>query len=115
MLLGRKNIDNDVLSKAIEYLEAPHEASWDLSNVPDYVLKPFSFFATDANYLKHYNKMQEKRITASQMSPKDIKTMFTFFSRGEHFSVGFTADAINSGELLGVYKRLEEIVNRNRR
>lgn len=111
MLFSRKSkakIDQDVLLKAIEYLEAPHEASWDLADVPDYVLRPLGFFESDTEYLEHHDKMQEKNITADKMDMDDIRTMFTFFNRGERFCTGFTAEIINNGELLAVYKRLSE-------
>lgn len=105
-----KKYDKDALTKAIEFLEAPHEVSWDLSDVPDYVMKPLGFFESDYEYLKHYDKLQEKGITADKMSKSNIVTMFTFFNRGERFSTGFTAEIINNGELLAVYKRLSELI-----
>lgn len=104
-----KKIDKDVLLKAIEYLEAPHEVSVELAEVPDYVLRPLGFFDTDVNYLKNHDRIKEECIGVDQMGLDDIRTMFTFFNRGERFSTGFTAEIINNGELLSVYKRLEEI------
>lgn len=107
-LFLRKRIDRDVLLKAIEYLEDAHDVSWDLLDVPDYVLKPLGFFKPDINYMMHYEKMQREGIAADRMSIDNIQTMFTFFNRGERFSTGFTAEIINNRELLGVYKRLAE-------
>ena len=103
-------MDKKVLLKAIEYLKTPHEVSADLAEVPGFVLMPLDFFKPDFRYWKHYDQIQKKNITADKMSLKNIRTMFTFFNRGERFSRGFTADIINSGELLSVYKRLEELL-----
>lgn len=105
----RNQIDREALSRAIEYLEAPHEAQWDLSDVPGFVLEPLDFYEPDMNYMKHYEEMQKERITADRMSRSDIRTMFTYFNRGERFCTGFTAEIINNGELLAVYKRLMEL------
>lgn len=104
----RKQIDKEVLLKAIEFLEAPHEASWDLSDVPGYVLEPLDFFKPDFSYPEHHEIIKRKGILPEEMSMENIRTMFTFFNRGERFCTGFTADIINNGDLLAVYKRLAE-------
>lgn len=109
MGIFHKKVDINVLTKAIAYLEEGHEVSPRLSDVPDYVLEPLDFFAPDYEYLKHHDKMQEKGITPDMMDMDDIRTMFTFFNRGERFSYGFTASIINDGELLSVYRRLKEL------
>ena len=59
--------------------------------------------------LPRYVSIDEKGVEIEDMSIDEVATMLTFFSRGERFCDGFTAEIVNGGELLRVLKRLREL------
>ena len=68
------------------------------------------FFGGDRNYMENYEKLRKapnhKRMTASELI-----TVIAFLVRAERFSEGTIAEAINTGVLLKVLERLNNIVD----
>lgn len=90
-----------VLEKRLQVdspMEYPEEADYVLGMLP-----------ADTDYLAHKEALDEKGTTIEEMSLKELSTMLTFYQRGERFCYGFIAGTVNSGELLRVAKRLDEL------
>ena len=103
-------MDRERLDSAIAFLEScppveysprePYPANLDLC---------FDLLEPDYDYLSHKNEIDEKGVEIEDMSIDEVAAMLTFFSRGERFCDGFTAEIVNGGELLRVLKRLREL------
>ena len=103
-------INRKTLHEAIEYLQAGPPIDYDpLCPCPNEVCAALGLMEPDFDYLTHHGKILESGIAVDRMSLEDIRTMLTFFSRGERFCDGFTADIVNSGELLALLLRLDEL------
>ena len=114
MHLFRKNRlsqqDRELLREAIAYLETKPTVEYDpRSSEPAAVMNALGLLEPDYDYLSHKSRLDERGVAPEDMTPEEIATMLTFYQRGERFCDGFIVSAINSGELLPIFRRLEEL------
>ena len=62
----------------------------------------------DRKYLTHIAGIRDR--APESLSTSELSTMFTFLMRGERFSDGMIAGEIESGRLLALTHRLEQLV-----
>ena len=106
----KSTVDRKTLAEVIEFLETAPPVEYEPRSVcPDIVARGLGLLETDYDYLAHYEKMEEEGVEPEQMTLGQIGTMLTFFTRGERFCDGFTVDEINSGRMLRVFRRLDEL------
>lgn len=100
----------DVLDKAIAYLEtSPHLEYNPDEDYPALIRSSLHLLETDFEYSSNHAYIEGKGTAPEKMSVKEIGTMLTFFNRNERFNHGVIAEAVNSGTLLKVLRRLKDI------
>ena len=97
-------IEKDRLKEIIKCLKKNSKIEY--SPYPQYGAYIYDLLSSlnyDRNYLTKYAKIENKDI--DDMTLGDIKVMFTFYTRGERFSDGLIASAIEDGTLLKLAER----------
>ena len=76
---------------------------------PPEIFPVFGYLESDYNYIENY-KNNCKNTPIEKMNLSQIRTMFTWLVQNERFCDGFIADEIENGNLLALFRRLNELV-----
>lgn len=127
------SIDPKVTKEAVRFLESIDSIEWkggeetdekwkDGSPIiswphPDYPHELFRFLSiagVDTNYGENYKNNCEG-VPIEEMGLPQIRTMLTRIVRGERFCDGYIINEIENGNLLRLFKRLDQLVNADTR
>jgi len=93
-------MNRDRLREVIEYLRSGAEYDGRINEL-------LMSLGTETDYQERYDEVSEKEI--GEMSLDDLRTMYTFISRGERFCDGHIQSYIEDGTLLRLAERQMEI------
>ena len=111
-----EKVDRKKLKEVLAYLETKPVIEFNpRESYPAEVWDATGFLTSDTDYLAHKEKIDEKKVEPEEMSPEEIRTMLTWFARGERFCDGFLAGEVNDGTVLRVLRRLDELTEPNQR
>lgn len=68
----------------------------------------FGLFETDKNYIENYEKLGD-HIDYGSLNKEELRTVITYYVRGERFCDGLLAGALEDGTLLKVLERIKEV------
>lgn len=77
--------------------------------IRDGVHAAMDLLGIDLDYQDHIDAVREQEV--SEASAADLRTWFTFMSRGERFCDGFLSSHIEDVSLNALTKRLEQLIN----
>lgn len=101
-------INQKELDSVIAYLQTHNRVECNPYPIyDDEIYRALGMLRTDSNYLRNWEKIEEKPI--EEMTRKEVATMLTFIIRGERFCDGHIAGYVESGELLRLMLRLREL------
>ena len=104
-------IDKEELKHCIAFLEDNPKIEYNpYPCYPAEVFQALDFLESDYEYLEHHEAIVASGKAIEEYTLDELKTMFTFISRGERFCDGHIATFVENGELLRLLKRLREIV-----
>lgn len=104
-------INKEELKSCIAFLENDPKIEYNpYPCYPSEVYQALGFLEPDCDYLSHYDKIVASVKVIEEFSLDELKTMFTFISRGERFCDGHIASFVENGDLLRLLKRLQELV-----
>ena len=105
----KNNIDKNVILSGIEYLKNTKKVIFDpYPNYDKEVFDILSSLGEDFDYQNRYHEIEKKDI--NNMNLDDLRTIYTFYRRGERFSDGFISQYIEDGSLLKLALRELELL-----
>ena len=119
-----EHIDRKLLTESIELLCRVRKIPWEPMKetedgvwqvgyplYPDGLFDIFQMMETDRQYRRNMDKIRKQKLRFSEMSLSQIQTYLTYLCRGERFSEGVVAEAVEDGRLLKLLLRIQELVN----
>lgn len=104
-------IHEDKIKACIAFLETNPKIEFNpYPEYPAEVCQALDFMEPDYDCLSNHDILMDSGKAIEEYNLDELKTMFTFISRGERFCDGHIASYIENGVLLRLLKRLEEIV-----